>query len=111
MNIPSELLRGIYAYGFEKPSKIQEKAIVPIMEGRDVLAQAQSGTGKTGTFVIGSIPKIDIALLKPQVLVMVPTRELAQQIAKVASGIGSYMGEGKGILQQVVLPCTRTFVP
>jgi translation initiation factor 4A len=97
MPIPSELLRGIYAYGFEKPSKIQEKAIVPIVEGHDVLAQAQSGTGKTGTFVIGSLPKIDVTLMKPQVLVMVPTRELAQQIAKVASGIGHYMGEGKGI--------------
>jgi translation initiation factor 4A len=97
MPIPSDLLRGIYAYGFEKPSKIQEKAIVPIVEGHDVLAQAQSGTGKTGTFVIGTIPKIDVSLMKPQVLVMVPTRELAQQIAKVVTGIGHYMGDGKGI--------------
>ncbi len=96
MPLPVELLRGIYAFGFEKPSKIQEKAIVPIVEGHDVLAQAQSGTGKTGTFVIGSLSKIDPALAKPQILVMVPTRELAQQIAKVASSIGSYMGE-KGI--------------
>lgn len=97
MPIPADLLRGIYAYGFEKPSKIQEKAIVPIVDGRDIIAQAQSGTGKTGTFVIGTIPKIDVNLMKPQVLVMVPTRELAQQIAKVASGIGHYMGDGKGI--------------
>lgn len=97
MPIPTDLLRGIYAYGFEKPSKIQEKAIVPIVEGHDVLAQAQSGTGKTGTFVIGTIPKIDVNLMKPQVLVMVPTRELAQQIAKVVTGIGNYMGDGKGI--------------
>jgi translation initiation factor 4A len=97
MPIPAELLRGIYSFGFEKPSKIQEKAIVPIVEGHDVLAQAQSGTGKTGTFVIGSIPKIDVSITKPQILVMVPTRELAQQIAKVVTGIGAYMGEGKGI--------------
>ncbi len=97
MPIPTELLRGIYAFGFEKPSKIQEKAIVPIVEGHDVLAQAQSGTGKTGTFVIGSIPKIDVNVMKPQVLVMVPTRELAQQIANVATKIGAYMGDGKGI--------------
>jgi translation initiation factor 4A len=97
MPLPAEILRGIYAYGFEKPSKIQEKAIVPIIEGCDVLAQAQSGTGKTGTFVIGSLPKIDVNLNKPQVLVMVPTRELAQQIAKVVSGISGYMGDGKGI--------------
>ncbi len=97
MPIPTDLLRGIYAFGFEKPSKIQEKAIVPIVEGHDVLAQAQSGTGKTGTFVIGSIPKIDVGVMKPQVLVMVPTRELAQQIANVATKIGAYMGDGKGI--------------
>jgi translation initiation factor 4A len=94
MPLPTEVLRGIYAFGFEKPSKIQEKAIVPIIEGRDLLAQAQSGTGKTGTFVIGSLTRIDPALLKPQILVMVPTRELAQQIAKVAQGIGSYLGKG-----------------
>jgi translation initiation factor 4A len=97
MPLPAEILRGIYSYGFEKPSKIQEKAIVPIIEGHDVLAQAQSGTGKTGTFVIGSLPKIDVNLNKPQVLVMVPTRELAQQIAKVVDGISNYMGGGKGI--------------
>ncbi len=96
MPLPTELLRGIYAFGFEKPSKIQSKAVVPIVEGHDVLAQAQSGTGKTGTFVIGSLCKIDTTLMKPQVLVMVPTRELAQQIAKVATAIGNYMGE-KGI--------------
>lgn len=96
MPLPTDLLRGIYAFGFEKPSKIQSKAVVPIVEGHDVLAQAQSGTGKTGTFVIGSLCKIDTTVMKPQVLVMVPTRELAQQIAKVATAIGSYMGE-KGI--------------
>jgi translation initiation factor 4A len=96
MGLPDAVLRGVYSYGFEKPSRIQEKAIVPILEGRDVLAQAQSGTGKTGTFVIGTLPKIDPSLNKPQVLVMVPTRELAQQIAMVASAIGSHVGE-KGI--------------
>jgi translation initiation factor 4A len=96
MTLPAEVLRGLFSYGFEKPSPIQEKAIMPIIEGHDVLAQAQSGTGKTGTFVIGSLTKIDPTVMKPQVLVMVPTRELAQQIAKVASGIGSFLGD-KGI--------------
>jgi translation initiation factor 4A len=96
MAIPADILRGIFSFGFEKPSKIQEKAIMPIIEGHDVLAQAQSGTGKTGTFVIGSLTKIDPNLMKPQVLVMVPTRELAQQITNVATNIGSFMG-GKGI--------------
>ena len=97
MGLKPEILRGVFSYGFEKPSRIQEKAIVPIIQGRDVLAQAQSGTGKTGTFVIGSLTKIDVGLMKPQVLVMVPTRELAQQIAKVASAIGMHLGDGKGI--------------
>ena len=53
MNIPDDVLRGIYAFGFEKPSAIQQRGIVPIIQGRDVLAQAQSGTGKTGAFTIG----------------------------------------------------------
>lgn len=94
MALPANVLRGIYAFGFEKPSRIQEKAIMPIVEGHDVLAQAQSGTGKTGTFVIAALTKIDPEVMKPQVLVMVPTRELAQQIAKVAQGIGAYLGKG-----------------
>ena len=91
MNLPENLLRGVYAYGFEKPSAIQEKGIVPIAEGRDVLAQAQSGTGKTGTFVIGSLARVDEAIKKPQVLVLVHVRELAQQIEKVAKALGSFM--------------------
>ncbi len=94
MDLPASVLRGIYSFGFEKPSQIQMKAIMPIISGRDVLAQAQSGTGKTGTFVIGSLTKVDPDLMKPQILVMVPTRELAQQICKVASGIGAYLGKG-----------------
>jgi translation initiation factor 4A len=94
MAIPTNILRGIYAFGFEKPSQIQKKAIMPIVEGHDVLAQAQSGTGKTGTFVIGSLSRIDPEITKPQILVMVPTRELAQQIPAVATGIGSYLCKG-----------------
>ncbi len=92
MNLPDALLRGIYGYGFEKPSLIQQKGIVPIKEGRDLIAQAQSGTGKTGTFSIGSICRIDPSLKKPQVLVLVPTRELAQQIESVASALGQHVG-------------------
>jgi superfamily II DNA/RNA helicase len=90
--IPEQLLRGIYSYGFEKPSEIQKRGIMPIAEGRDVLGQAQSGTGKTGTFVIGACCSIDPALKEPQVLVLVPTHELAEQVHTVAMGIGNYMG-------------------
>lgn len=91
MPLPENLLRGIYSFGFEKPSPIQEKGITPIAEGRNLLAQAQSGTGKTGTFSIGSMARIDPALKAPQVLVLVPTRELALQIEKVARGLGQHL--------------------
>jgi translation initiation factor 4A len=91
MNLPEELLRGIYSYGFERPSLIQQKGIVPIKEGRDLIAQAQSGTGKTATFSVGSICRIDPSLKKPQILVLVPTRELAQQIEFVASSLGQHV--------------------
>ena len=59
MDLPTNLLRGIYAHGFEKPSEIQKRGIVPIKNGNDLLAQAQSGTGKTGAFSIGSMCRID----------------------------------------------------
>ena len=91
MGLPDDLLRGIYGHGFERPSHIQARAIMPIVQGRDILAQAQSGTGKTGTFVIGSLAHVNPELKKPQVLILVHVRELAQQIAKVALAIGSVM--------------------
>jgi translation initiation factor 4A len=92
MNLPEALLRGIYSHGFERPSAIQQKGIKPIAEGRDILAQAQSGTGKTATFCIGSMSRIDPTLKAPQVLVLTPTRELAQQIESVARGLSHNMG-------------------
>ena len=92
MDLPDIILRGVYSYGFEKPSDIQQKAIVPMMEGRDLLAQAPSGTGKTGTFIIGGLTQIDTSRNEVQMVVISPTRELADQTYKVARGIGSYMG-------------------
>lgn len=91
MEIPEELLRGIYAYGFEKPSAIQQRAIKPTMMGRDLIAQAQSGTGKTATFAIGTLAKLDAKLRECQALILAPTRELAQQIQKVVFALGDYM--------------------
>jgi len=91
MEIPEELLRGIYAYGFEKPSAIQQRAIKPTMLGRDLIAQAQSGTGKTATFAIGTLAKLDNKLRECQSLILAPTRELAQQIQKVVIALGDYM--------------------
>lgn len=92
MGIDDKILRGLYGFGFEKPSPIQRKAIVPIISGRDILAQAQSGTGKTGTFVIGGSCRIDPSKNEVQMVVISPTRELADQTATVAKGIGTYAG-------------------
>ena len=92
MGLPEELLRGIYSYGFERPSEIQTMAIVPMRERRDILAQAQSGTGKTGTFIIGGLCNVDATLNEVQMVVLCPTRELADQTTTVARGIGEYMG-------------------
>lgn len=80
MELNSRLLRNIYAMGFERPSHIQSYGIVPITQHKDILAQSQSGTGKTGAFLIGSIQNIDISIKHPQALIIVPTRELAIQI-------------------------------
>lgn len=90
LNLNRDLLRGVYAYGFEKPSPIQQKGILPLIKGRDTIAQAQSGTGKTATFAIGSLQKIDQNLKEVQALVLAPTRELAQQISNVFSIIFYY---------------------
>jgi len=91
MDLADNLLRGVFSYGFEKPSPIQKRGIVPMKDGKDILAQAQSGTGKTGTFVIGSLSRLDPQAKHVQILVVVPVRELAQQIETVARAIGTYL--------------------
>lgn len=91
MKLKEDLIRGIYAYGFERPSAIQQRAILPIVKGRDVIAQAQSGTGKTATFSISALQQVDIRLRETQVLILSPTRELAGQIQKVVLALGDYM--------------------
>jgi len=91
MGLKENLLRGIYAYGFEKPSAIQQRAILPLAKVNDVIAQAQSGTGKTATFTIGILQQIDLTLNDCQALILAPTRELAQQIQKVVLALGDYL--------------------
>ena len=86
-----ELLRGIYAYGFENPSPIQKKAIVPMINGKDIIAQAQSGTGKTGCFTIGMLERVDPAVKNTQALILSPTRELSSQTQGVVDRIGSFL--------------------
>lgn len=115
MRLKENLLRGIYAYGYESPSAVQSRAIVQICKGRDTIAQAQSGTGKTATFSIGILQVIDTVLRETQgalpsfdsfsffpgprlhsdfrqtALVLSPTRELATQIQSVIMALGDYM--------------------
>ena len=91
MDLKENLLRGIYAYGFENPSPIQKKAIIPIVNKTDVIAQAQSGTGKTGAFTISALQRIDEELNDNQCIIMAPTRELAIQIKDVISSMSSMM--------------------
>jgi len=91
LNLKEDLLRGIYAYGFEDPSPIQKKAIRPIIDGKDVIAQAQSGTGKTGAFTVAAIHSIDENVKEVQCLIMAPTRELATQIHTVLNSIGTFI--------------------
>lgn len=91
LNISTNLLRGIYSHGFENPSEVQKKAIYPIINKKDVIAQAQSGTGKTGAFSISSLQYIDVSLIETQVIIIVPTRELVLQIYKVMKGLSEFM--------------------
>ena len=92
MGLSDEIIRGIYSYGFETPSKIQQVAIVPMSKSNDILAQSQSGTGKTGAFTIGALSVVDSSIKAPQVIVICPTRELSQQTERVARALGNYMG-------------------
>ena len=86
-----ELLMGIFEKGFEKPSPIQEEAIPIVLTGRDVLARAKNGTGKTASFVIPALEKVDTSVSMVQVLMLVPTRELALQTAQVTKELGKHI--------------------
>ena len=91
MNLKENLLRGIYAMGFEKPSAIQQKAIKPFLDGKDLIAQAQSGTGKTATFGISLLQSVDESLKETQAVIVSHTRELSNQIFNVLENLSSYM--------------------
>ena len=95
LDIDDQILRGIYAIGFENPSPIQKKAIIPIIEGRDIIAQAQSGTGKTATFSIGALSQVDINSNTQQVLILSPTHELTRQTTTVIKSIAFSMDKLK----------------
>tara|TARA_B110001450_G_C17662130_1_gene497727 strand:- start:293 stop:1732 length:1440 start_codon:yes stop_codon:yes gene_type:complete len=103
INIP--LLRGIYSHGFEKPSPIQSKAIKPMFDGKDLIAQAQSGTGKTGCFSIGTLQLINTSLNETQAMILSPTRELSQQTYRVIQSISSQI---KNLTLQLLVGGTST---
>jgi len=103
--ISDSLLRGIYSYGFERPSPIQRRGIVPIIEGKDIIAQAQSGTGKTGCFSVASLATVVPELKQVQVMIIAPTRELARQIYNVISTFSRYI---EGCRVQLLIGGTST---
>lgn len=98
LSINPLLLRGIYAYGFESPSPIQKKSILPILKGKDVIAQAQSGTGKTACFAISSIELVDTTIQSTQAIIMSPTRELSSQIKNVVDALAINISDFKSQL-------------
>ena len=79
MPLQDNLLRGILSYGYEKPSSVQSRGIVPVIQGKDSIIQAQSGCGKTATFSIAALQIIDATKEYCQVIVISPTREIADQ--------------------------------
>ncbi|KAG8868623.1 RNA helicase, partial [Tulasnella sp. 332] len=91
LGLKEDLLRGIYAYGFEKPSAIQQLAILPILSGRDVIALAQSDIGRTAAFSISILHTIDASVCEIQALVLSPTRQLATQTQSIIMALGDYI--------------------
>ena len=91
MEISEQILRGIFAYGYEKPSYIQQKAIMPFIKGNDIIAQAQSGTGKTATFTISMLNNLKLKDNTMQAIILSHTRELALQIQNVIKHISKFM--------------------
>ena len=91
LGLPGNLLQALAAVGYESPSPIQAATIPPLLAGRDVLGQAQTGTGKTAAFALPILAQVDPALTKPQALVLAPTRELAIQVAEAFQKYAAHM--------------------
>lgn len=90
LKLNETLLKAVEETGYETPSPIQKAAIPPLLEGRDVVGQAQTGTGKTAAFALPAIQRLDLNLLHPQILVLTPTRELAIQVAEAMQTYARY---------------------
>lgn len=105
LDMDPSVLRGVYAYGFETPSPIQKKGIKPMLNKRDVIAQAQSGTGKTGCFTVGTLARLDTTQPGVQAMILSPTRELSMQTKNVIDGIGCFL---EGYKSQLLVGGTST---
>jgi superfamily II DNA/RNA helicase len=98
--LSEHLLRGIYNFGFERPSQIQKTAILPLMEGHDLIAQAPSGTGKTGAFSVGVLHRVDASRPVTQAILLAPTHELVVQIHATLNALGEVI---PGLLLQTLV--------
>ncbi|MEM9163095.1 MAG: DEAD/DEAH box helicase, partial [Cyanobacteria bacterium P01_F01_bin.4] len=85
------ILKAIEQVGYESPSPIQAESIPPLLEGRDLLGQAQTGTGKTAAFALPLLSRLDLNVRKPQLLVLTPTRELALQVAEAVQTYARFL--------------------
>lgn len=90
-NLKEKLLRGIFTIGFENPSPIQKSGIVPFLTKKDIIAQAQSGTGKTGCFTISTLQLVDDSNDNTQAIILLPTRELAIQVYEIFKKLSTFM--------------------
>ena len=91
LGLNEQMLHAVQALGYERPTPIQEQTIPLLLEGRDVLGQAQTGTGKTAAFALPLIARLDMAAKLPQILVLAPTRELAIQVAEAFQQYGHHI--------------------
>ncbi|EMC99068.1 hypothetical protein BAUCODRAFT_65106 [Baudoinia panamericana UAMH 10762] len=105
LNLRDELIRGLATMNFRKPSKIQERALPLLLKNppQNLIGQSQSGTGKTAAFVLNMLSRVDLNNKAPQCLVLAPTRELAKQIAGVATIMGTFLLE-KGLRIAEAIP-------
>ena len=91
LGLSEPVLKAVNQAGYETPSPIQAQSIKPLLEGRDLLGQAQTGTGKTAAFSLPLLSRLDVKAKKPQMLVLAPTRELAIQVAEAIQSYAKYM--------------------
>lgn len=91
LGLPENLLSAVLSIGFTSATDIQAQTIPPLLEGKDVLGEAQTGTGKTAAFGLPALAKVDTSIRKPQLMVLAPTRELAMQVAEAIESFGKDM--------------------